>query len=278
MSLSQTERDMKMTNETNSPAEAVEAAQRLETANNVISALTTVRAEFDSANELFESAATKLYRTLSDIYDQYVVLKKADKKTRDIFNQKVEDMSVTKTKATSLEVLLLRVVANDKLNEQRLKSYAACFKFAYATKSNDDSFACFVMSFGGIDYVRRAATDTVKPAANIDAAKIKFQAVNALGTLTKSATKSFNKNTKSDEAFAVALLRKNADGTFSIVATADSKSAVSATLKYLGRSLTVEDAQKEADAISEKRDAKAKEGMRKLLNQQIAVTAEREAA
>ena len=78
-----------MIKKTNSPAVAAaaaadkiavaEAAKRLKTANSVMTALTDVRAEFQSANNEFENATEKLYRTLSRIYEKFVVLKNADK-------------------------------------------------------------------------------------------------------------------------------------------------------------------------------------------------------
>ena len=244
-----------MTKKTNSPAVAKAAAAteadkiaaavenaksvvRLETANNVMTALKDVRADFDSANNEFENATKKLYRTLSSIYDQFVVLKKADKETLKVFNQKVVELDIIKTEATPLATMLLRVVAGDKLNAARLKSYSACFDVAFQNKKDADSFTSYIMSFGGIEYVRRVASQTTAKQVSDDdviAARQRFNDATALMTLNKTALKALiEEKSKSscDEQFYVALVRKD---TNAVVALADSKASVNATIKYVAK-------------------------------------------
>lgn len=255
VSLIQTQVRNIMTKKTNSPAVAKAAAAteadkiaaavenaksvvRLETANNVMTALKDVRADFDSANNEFENATKKLYRTLSSIYDQFVVLKKADKETLKVFNQKVVELDIIKTEATPLATMLLRVVAGDKLNAARLKSYSACFDVAFQNKKDADSFTSYIMSFGGIEYVRRVASQTTAKQVSDDdviAARQRFNDATALMTLNKTALKALiEEKSKSscDEQFYVALVRKD---TNAVVALADSKASVNATIKYVAK-------------------------------------------
>jgi hypothetical protein len=258
VSLIQTEKRNIMIKKTNSPAVAAaaaadkiavaEAAKRLKTANSVMTALTDVRAEFQSANNEFENATEKLYRTLSRIYEQFVVLKNADKETLKVFNQKVDELKMTKNKATPLATKLLRVVAEDKLNENRLKSYSKCFQFAFENKNDADSFTSFIMSFGGIDYVRRAASesdkDSDKKPIDVNATRTRLNAASALMSISQKARKSMlveSKKSSRDEQFYVALVRKDNN---EVVALADSKASVNATIKY--------EAKKDADAAKPK--------------------------
>ena len=218
--------------------EEVKAEARLETANNVMTALNDVRADFESANNEFENATKKLYRTLSRIYDQYVVLKNADKETLKVFNQKVDELEIIKTEATPLATMLLRVVAGDKLHDARVKSYAACFEFAFKNKKEADSFTSYIMSFGGIDYVRRVATETTTSKVSNDdvvAARQRLNSEAALMSISQKARKSMLVETSKsscDEQFYVALVRKDNN---EVVALADSKASVNATIKYVAK-------------------------------------------
>ena len=218
--------------------EEVKAEARLETANNVMTALNDVRADFESANNEFENATKKLYRTLSRIYDQYVVLKNADKETLKVFNQKVDELKITKTEATPLAKILLRVVAGDKLKDARLKSYAACFEFAFKNKKESDSFTSYIMSFGGIDYVRRVATEKTPSKVSNDkvvAARQRLNAASAILSISQKARKTMTEETSKsscDEQFYVALVRKDNN---EVVALADSKASVNATIKYVAK-------------------------------------------
>ena len=230
-----------MTKKTNSPAVAAKAAKeaaaaaRRKTANNVMSALKDVRTDFESANNEFENAATQLYRTLTRIYDQFVVLKEADKETRKLFYQKADNLEVTKTAATTLATTLLRVVAGDKLNAPRLKSYAACFEYTYKNNENNEPFDEFIMSFGGIDYVRRVASESDKKTIDVNATRQRLNAASALMSISQKARKSmFVESSKSscDEQFYVALVRKDNN---EVVRLADSKASVNATIKYVAK-------------------------------------------
>ena len=76
--------------------------------------------------------------------------------------------------------------------------------------------------------------------------------------MPKSFANKFEKAEKHGDAdFALALVRKHDDGSLNIVATLDNKAAVKATLKALGKGVSVEQAEKDADEQRAKLAAKA---------------------
>ena len=234
---------------------------------DVISNLTNARDDFNSAETEYQSAKHKIYNVLSVVFDQYVALKSADKAkaVRELFEKKVkelkDDQSIVATQATSLELLVLRVVIGNAFKQEREKVYARVLRLALAEKIHEDaelSFVDWIVGAGGIEEVRRSDAKATSSQEKVKAARAHYNA--ALSALSVSVPKSVEKKfvsapTNADDDFAVALVRKSS---MTIVATTDSQSAVSATLKSLGKNFKLEEVEQNIADAEQKEKAKAK--------------------
>lgn len=248
---------------------------------DVLVSLTNIRADFDVAENEYQSAKGRIYTVLSRVFEQYVAIKvaiqNADKKNKqtllELFEKKVSDLnderSIVATAATSLELRVLRVVTGSAFKAEREKAYARVLRIAFDEKIHEDeamSFADWIVGAGGIEEVRRSGKAGSKQNEAAEAARVEYTATTSSAQLPASLANKFVKVENSDPNFAVALVRKNADGTYSLVATADSKGAVTVMLKALGKGKTVADAKKAADEAEAKRAAKAAAATQQLLS------------
>lgn len=248
---------------------------------DVIVSLTNIRADFDVAENEYQSAKGSIYTVLSRVFEQYVAIKvaiqNADKKNKqtllELFEKKVSDLnderSIVATAATSLELRVLRVVTGSTFKTEREKAYARVLRIAFDEKIHEDeamSFADWIVGAGGIEEVRRSGKAGSKQNEAAEAARVEYTATTASAQLPTSFANKFVKVENSDPNFAVALVRKNADGTLSLVATADSKAAVTVMLKALGKGKTVADAEKVAAEAAAKRAAKAAAATQQMLS------------
>ena len=248
---------------------------------DVIVSLTNIRADFDVAENEYQSARGRIYTVLSRVFEQYVAIrvaiKNADKKNQktllELFEKKVSDLnderSIVATAATSLELRVLRVVTGSAFKQEREKAYARVLRIAFDEKIHEDeamSFADWIVGAGGIEEVRRSGKAGSKQNEAAEAARVEYTATTASAQLPTSFANKFVKVENSDPNFAVALVRKNADGTLSLVATADSKAAVTVMLKALGKGKTVADAEKVAAEAAAKRAAKAAAATQQMLS------------
>ena len=234
---------------------------------DVISKLTNARDDFNSAETEYQSAKHKIYNVLSVVFDQYVALKSAEKAKAvcELFEKKVkelkDDQSIVATKATSLELLVLRVVIGNAFKQEREKVYARVLRLALAEKIHEDaelSFVDWIVGAGGIEEVRRSDAKATSSQEKVKAARAHYNA--ALSALSVSVPKSVEKKfvsttTNADDDFVVALVRKSS---MTIVATTDSQSAVSATLKSLGKKFKLEEVERNIVDAEQKAKAKAK--------------------
>ena len=152
---------------------------------------------------------------------------------------------------------------------EREKAYARVLRIAFDEKIHEDeamSFADWIVGAGGIEEVRRSGKAGSKQNEAAEAARVEYTATTASAQLPTSFANKFVKVENSDPNFAVALVRKNADGTLSLVATADSKAAVTVMLKALGKGKTVADAEKVAAEAAAKRAAKAAAATQQMLS------------
>ena len=248
---------------------------------DVIVSLTNIRADFDVAENEYQSAKGRIYTVLSRVFEQYVAIKvaiqNADKKNKqtllELFEKKVSDLnderSIVATAATSLELRVMRVVTGSAFKQEREKAYARVLRIAFDEKIHEDeamSFADWIVGAGGIEEVRRSGKAGSKQNEAAEAARVEYTATNASAQLPTSFANKFVKVENSDPNFAVALVRKNADGTLSLVATADSKAAVTVMLKALGKGKTVAGAEKVAAEAAAKRAAKAAAATKQMLS------------
>lgn len=243
------------------------AKQNNKIVNDAIKALTNVRSDFDVAESDYQSAKQRIYNVLSVVFEQYVAIKTAEKKKAvlELFEQKIEalkdERALVATQATSLELKVLRVVTGDTFKQEREKAYARVLRVAFAEKihlETEMSFVDWIVGAGGIEEIRRSGKSSSQQNENEQSARIKYNAIVASAQLPKSFANKFEKAEKHGDAdFALALVRKHDDGSLNIVATLDNKAAVKATLKALGKGVSVEQAEKDADEQRAKLAAKA---------------------
>ena len=197
-----------------------------------------------------------------------------------MFEKKVNDLnderSILATAATSLELRVLRVVTGSAFKQEREKAYARVLRIAFDEKIHEDkamSFADWIVGAGGIEEVRRSGKAGSEQNQAAAAARVEYTATTSSAQLPASFANKFVQDKNGDENFAVALVRKNADGTLSLVATADSKAAVTVMLKALGKGKTVADVKKVAAEAEAKRAAKAAAATQKILSEAFASAA-----
>lgn len=254
------------------------AKHNIKIVNNAIKAFKKLRSEFKSAENNYQAAKYRIYNVLSVVFEHYVEFKSefdiSDNKNKkalgDLFEKKIKELgdeySISATKATSLELRMLRLVTGEAFKQEREKVYARCLRIAFNEKvhlEEDMSFADWIVACGGIEELRRNSEG--KKSESEAAARIEYNAINASVQLPKSLANKFQSLSNGDADFAVALVRKS-EGAMMIVATVDSKSAVTATLKALGKGKSVEDAQNAADEARAKREAIADSITQKFLN------------
>lgn len=212
----------------------------------------------------YAAANAELYSILGDCLDLFTALKRRMDVNKDV-NALLDARGITYTTATSLELKLVRLVFASAETaariENRLYSYARVIRVAADAKQTGETLAKFITDNHGIDEIRRVNKDGVtaaqKQKAQVDLARIKL--------ITPSDSDLFaNFNLPDDlqpqtgEQFSLALVRKNADGTGSIVFGTDNLTAVTTVLALAGKALQ-DKAVKTAEAETAKQVAAVKQ-------------------
>lgn len=230
----------------------------LAVAETAMKTLVCLRGQFDEAEMSYQTGRAGLYAVLARVFEQYAAIKLISQKVRAIeaFKALLENLdddraayakASIKTKASSLERLMLRIVCGDAFKDEREKAYASVLRKAFNQKvhEGDAGFVAWVIASGGVE-VLRTQSKSRKPNEAVAAAAIQYKAAasgvkmpRGIYDVQKAATKDAHPD------FYVAIVRRD---TKSIVATTDQKSAVSATLNALGKGMTVAEAKKTAAA------------------------------
>ena len=212
----------------------------------------------------YAAANAELYSILGDCLDLFVALKRRMDVNKDV-NALLDVRGITYTNATSLELKLVRLVFASAETaariENRLYSYARVIRVAADAKQTGETLAKFITDNHGIDEIRRVNKDGVtaaqKQKAQVDLARTKL--------ITPSDSDMFSNfdlpddlQPGSGEQFSLALVRKNADGTGSIVFGTDNTAAVTTVLALAGKALQ-DKAVKTAEAETAKQVAAVKQ-------------------
>jgi len=212
----------------------------------------------------YAAANAELYSILGDCLDLYVKIKRSYDLPKGV-NALLDERGVTYNASTSLELKLVRLVFADANTapqlQNRLFSYARVIRVAADANQAGITLAKFIADNHGIDEIRRAGKDGVSAAdkqkAQIDHARIQL--------LERSAAELFSNFALPDtleptvgEHFSLALVRKNPDGTGSIVFGTSNTAAVETVLAIAGKNLKGE-AVKAVEAEAAKRTAAVKQ-------------------
>lgn len=212
----------------------------------------------------YAAANAELYSILGDCLDLFVALKRRMDVNKDV-NALLDVRGITYTSATSLDLKLVRLVFASAESaariENRLYSYARVIRVAADAKQTGETLAKFITDNHGIDEIRRVNKDGVtaaqKQKAQVDLARIKLITPSD-GDLFANFDLPDDLQPQTGEQFSLALVRKNADGTGSIVFGTDNVAAVTTVLALAGKALQ-DKAVKTAEAETSKQVAAVKQ-------------------
>ncbi len=225
----------------------------------------------------YAAVNAELYSILGDCLDLFVALKRRMNAAKAV-NELLDLRGITYNNATSLELKIVRLVFastdNVKQIENRLFSYARVIRVAADAKQTSTTLAQFITDRHGIDEIRRANKDgltaTDKAKAQVELAKAKL-AMASDSDLFTGFDLPDQLQPRTGEQFSLALVRKNADGTGSIVFGTDNVAAVTSVLALAGKSLQ-DNAAKAAEVDAAKQVAAVKQQNVAELNAVMAET------
>jgi hypothetical protein len=191
----------------------------------------------------YAASNAELYALLGQTLTLLYRVKQSTELSRGL-NGFLTKLGFTFTDATSTETKLLRAVFCDpaKPNQykQRIYVYARVLSVAFEAKITGDQLPAFIAEHGGIDEIRR---HDPKTASKADKEKLAVHI--AEKTLTASSVPTIAVGIKltadlqpaDDQQFSLALVRKEVDGTGSIVFGTNNKALVRSVLGIAGRKI-----------------------------------------
>lgn len=187
--------------------------------NEVVERLTNLAQDRDQwENGACKASNAELYALLDRCYSLLEQMKGQAKLISEL-NDLLEEKNIAFNSGTSLATKIARFVFNG--NNKRITGYARVLRVAAAEKTEKESFAAFIARKGGVEEVRKQTvadglTKAERAMSNIKVAERYFAGTSGLAA-------DFNCNAaelhpgESGLGFAAALVRKNGDGTLSIV-------------------------------------------------------------
>jgi len=127
-------------------------------------------------------------------------------------------------------------------------------------------FVDWILGAGGIDSVRR--TGDGKPRVDFaEVARNSLKVTQALAPVASAHIKRAGSNEEADADFCVAIVRKNSDGSFSIVTTVDNASLTKQALTRAGKTLADQKEKRDAAEEQRKQEDAARAATKDLLDQ-----------
>ncbi len=209
--------------------------------NAVLNTLVVQRQAWEQGT--YAASNRELYALLAQCFDLMLVVKGNVTLAKGL-NSLLRDRNVTFNKSTSLGLKIARAVFADsgayKASENRLYTYARVLMVALETGQTAQTLANFIQSNGGIDEVRRKAAGGTSPTERkkLLAAHAEQQlAHNATQALIAGLPLSDSLQPAHDQHFSLALVRKEADGTGSIVFGTSDTTLVAQMLTLAGKQI-----------------------------------------
>lgn len=239
------------TNETQT--QTIDTVAQLESAYSL---LITKREAWEAGT--YAASNKELYALLGHCLDVYYKVKRFTELAKGL-NSLLERRGFKFTAGTSVEVKLLRAVFGDatdaKKYKHRIYSYARVLTVAHGLGIKGDGIADFIVKSGGIDEIRRQdpqaqkKSDDDKARKQLAEVKLADKAFTAIAT---GITVTPELEPAADQHFSLALVRKEQDGTGSIVFGTNNVALVSTVLGIAGRKI-------DEDEQDERSRQKAKE-------------------
>jgi hypothetical protein len=203
-------------------------------------------------NGVYKTSNDELYNLL----DKCLVLFKELANERSLIkelNELLEARGAKLTNGTSLATKIVRYVF-DGCSAERSYTYARVLTVANAEKDDKVSMRSFVISRNGVEAIRKAPKDgslsaAQKAKSNADHAEKHYANAKALAPSFTSNDAGLHPNTEAANDFAVALVRKNNDGSLSIVFGTNNKALVGVVLAEAGKA--AQQADNEDDATKQ---------------------------
>ena len=228
-------------------------------------------------NGVYKTSNDELYNLL----DKCLVLFKELAGERSLIkelNNLLEARGAKLTNGTSLATKVVRYVF-DGCSDERSFTYARVLTVAAAEKDDKVSMRTFVTSRNGVEAIRKAPKDGSLSAAqkakgNAEHAEKHYSDAKPLVPSFTSSNAGLHPNAEAANDFAVALVRKNKDGSLSIVFGTNNKALVDQVLAAAGKA--AQQADNEDDAT--KQQALSRKARNAAVNAAVAATAKRSSA
>lgn len=212
----------------------------------ILNGLANDRAEWENGS--YKASNEELYALLDRCFTLLEQMKGQTKLISEL-NDLLIEKNITFNDGTSLATKIARFVFNG--NNKRITGYARVLRVAAAEKKENETFANFVARKGGVEEVRKQKvagelTQAEQAKLNIKIAEEYFVSSDALVQDIACSAPEVHPDAESQHHFAAALVRKNGDGTLSIVYGCNKASVVKVLLaeggKVAGEKLKIEGA------------------------------------
>lgn len=210
-------------------------------AQEVLKTLQNLRESTDIAefNEARSTANAKRNALLKATYYQVKRLREKGAGAIEDFNKSLKDKGGDYTSATSLELKCVRYVFDIAKDDRRGTSYARVLIVADEEKKSEDEFEAWITE-RGIENIRRGSDDSKATADTYRNAGLKkLRAARPISIENPKFVKDGASN------FTLAIVRKNSDGSTSVVGWANKETFVNSVLKSIGK----QDIQKKQEAV-----------------------------
>jgi hypothetical protein len=203
--------------------------------------LTLQRSEWEKG--AFKNSNDQLYVILGRCLDIYTQMKD-DLPQRKNLNDELRSAGIKFTNATNLATKIVRYVFRN--DRTRSFSYARTIMAAADAKIDGMELPKWVRAGGGVEDIRRARKDGISPAQlarqHAEVATAELAKQKALVDAFKAPAE-LQPNTEATHTFSVALIRKNSDGTSSIVYGSDNEALIVKMLTAAGKHFVAKKAQ-----------------------------------
>lgn len=191
----------------------------------------------------YAAANSELYAILGDCLDLFKAIKRSYDLPKGV-NALLEERGIAFNASTSLELKLVRLVfatpESSARIQNRLFGYARVIRVAADANQTGATLAQFITDNRGIEEIRRSGQEglsaTEKQKAQVEQARVQLIEPSD-NEIFKNFALPPQLEPKDGEHFSLALVRKNADGTGSIVYGTNSTSAVTSVLAMVGKAL-----------------------------------------
>jgi hypothetical protein len=188
----------------------------------------------------YKRSNDELYSILSRCLDVYQTLRGNKKEVKQL-NLRLEAAGLKCKEGTGLASRVVRLVFRS--DAKRIHAYAKAIRFAAEEGVDSQTFKSWMVEQGGVEEVRRTLKDGESPAmktqANTDAAVEHFSTCAAIGSVN-AAPDDLLPSSDALTDFTVALLRKEANGTLTIVGGTNDPSVISRVLAATGKRILAE--------------------------------------